>query len=346
MKQRQVLIATGSEGKRNEIQRVLESLPFEFVALSDLGTQIAEPEEGDVSIEENAILKARYYGEKSGMLTIAGDSGLFIDAFDGWPGVETARVRAQDDDTMSLLFGKMQDVPDGERGAQFRCVTAVYDPENKSIYTSYGELDGEILREPANSGENLWGYNQPFYVTEIERGLGDMTVSEKNAISHRSKSLHHLKYFLQNQFRGKHIVVPIALIIKDGKLLAAKRHDPHRPEYHGKYEFPGGAVELGEGLEDNLMREILEETGYEIEIVERLGQIKTDYREDFNYQVYLIPYVCKIIGGDGQYDDQEIIQIDWFLPDDFIPVQKVGKDDEFYKELLPELKHIIKEHNL
>lgn len=345
MERKKLLIATTNEGKVHEILHVLGDLPFEFVTLKDIA-DIEPPSEGNESLEKNAVMKARYYAEKTGMLALADDTGLFIDALNGWPGVETARVRGQETDQFEIVLGKMKHVAEGKRAASFRCFTGVYDPEAKSYFVAEGQCGGEIAHEARGQGENTWGYNRIFYVPSFGKTFGEMTLAEKNEISHRAKSLIKIKYFLQNQYRGKHFVVPVGFLIKEGKLLMSLRNDPHRPEFHKKWEFPGGSVELGEQIEENLVREMKEETGYEVEIVRLLQGVFVKYRPEYEYQVYLLPYVCRIVGGDGHQNDAEILDMKFLELDEWLTMDLIGENLVMYKKLLQELKGVVKEFNL
>lgn len=145
---------------------------------------------------------------------------------------------------------------------------------------------------------------------------------------------------------AKHIVVPVALIVKDGKLLMSLRNDPDRLEFHKKWEFPGGGVELGENVHNCLKREIKEETGYEIEIVRLLQGIFVLYRPQYQYQVYLLPYVCSITGGDGNPGDAEVIEMKFLSLDEWLTMDLIGENLVMYKAILPELKEIIQEYSL
>lgn len=341
---KKLLIATTNEGKIKEILHFLGDLPFEFTTLKDVG-DIEPPQEGNISLERNAMKKAQYYAERTGILSLADDTGLFVEALDGWPGVETARVLQEDTETFDLMLGKMKNVPDGKRAAAFRCVTVAYDPETECSFVGDGRIEGEIAREPKGN-EQTWGYNRIFYVPSIGKTFGEVNLEEKNEISHRAKSLTKMKYFLQNQYRGKHFVVPVGLLIKDGKLLMSLRNDPHRPEFHKKWEFPGGSVELGEQIEENLLREMKEETGYEVEIVRLLRGIFVKYRPEYGYQVYLLPYVCRIIGGDGKCNDAEILDMKFLGLDEWPTMDLIGENLVMYKKLLPELKEIVEKYHL
>lgn len=344
---KKLLIATTNEGKKAEIVRFLETLPFELVSISDLKEEITPPEETAGTLEGNALLKAKYYAKKTGLLSVADDSGLFIDALDGWPGVDAALVAKTADEKVSITLAKMQGIEKSQRTASFHNVLALVDPADDSYFVTSSKLIGEITTEPRGD-ITPFGYSKIFHVIESGKTYAEMDVDEKNGISHRSKSIQKLKYHLQNQYSGRNIIVPIALIARDGKLLMSLRSDPHRPEFDRVWEFPGGAVEFGEDVEETLKREVHEEVGYDIEIVSPPLQITTKAREEesFRYQVLLIPYVCKIVGGDGNANDAEVLETRWF---DLVEVPKLhlfDNDDTMIRALTPTIKQIMKEHNL
>lgn len=340
---KKLLIATTNEGKVVEIQHMLGDLPFELVTLQDI-VPIDAPTEGDVSLENNAVMKAQYYGEKTGLLTLADDTGVFIDALGGWPGVETARVADTDAKKCEIAIERMMGKEN--RRASFRCVACVFDPQEKTTYTALGEIDGEILDHVVPGLKTAFGFDYIFFVPEVNKAYSELTTTEKNGISHRGRALSKIKYYLQNQYRGKHFVVPVGLLIKDGKLLMSLRNDPHRSEFHQKWEFPGGSVELGEQIEENLTREMKEETGYQVEIVRLLQGIFVKYRPEYEYQVYLLPYVCQIVGGDGKCNDAEILDMKFLPLDEWLTMDLIGENLLMYKGLLPELKGVVKEFNL
>lgn len=170
------------------------------------------------------------------------------------------------------------------------------------------------------------------------------TSSDKN----RGKNLTILKYYLQNHYGAKHIVVPIALIIKNNKLLITLRNDPHRPETHKKWELPGGIVDFGETVESTVIKEVKEEAGYNVKIIKQLQGIKIKDHQfpSFKYQVYLIPFVCKIISGDGKFNDAEVLDVKWIKPEDHRQFEFLKGDNEYLNKLMPELKQIIKNYKL
>src|SRR3989339_42402 len=344
MKKIPLLIATTNKHKAKEMLSFLGDLPFKFLTLNDLKNVPKAPAEAGKTLEENAILKARYYGEKTGLICLANDTGLFINALKGWPGVISARVGTSGKDRRDRVLAKMKNTKN--RQAEFRAVLAIYDPNAESLHTMGGSTKGKITKVPGF--DNGFDYDMIFSVSEKNKIYSEMTVTEKNAVSHRGKALIKIKYLLQNIYCAKHIVVPVAIIIKNGKILVTKRNDPHRPEYHERWEFPGGSMEMGETIEENLIREASEEAGYIIEPLEQLKQIyiKEQRYPTWSYQVYLIPYICSISGGTARYNDAEVLDARFIEPEEMGEMKFVDKNEAMFKKFLPELKQLIKKYHL
>jgi len=343
-----ILIATGNPGKFREIMHILGDLPFDFLSLNDVPEKISEPEETGETLESNAILKARHYAEKTGLITISEDTGFFVDAIGGWPGLKAARVGDNDEERKKLLLEKMNDVSDEKRTAKFMTSAACYNPNNQNIFLSSGTIEGKILKQEATANDLNFGYNPLFFVPELSKAFSEMTVAEKNSVSQRGKAFKKMAYYLNHEFGFKHIVVPVAVIIKDGKILLAKRYDPHNPEFHGKWELSGGIMEMGENIEDNLIREVQEELGYKVEIIEKINHIHIHHRvgKDFEYQVYLIPIVCRIIEETNKFNDGEVMETFWIEPDDYINYDYIADNKTMMKNIIPAIKEIIKKNNL
>ncbi len=261
MAQRKLLIATTNPGKFKEMQEFFHTQPFELVSLADVGITEA-PEEPFDTVELNAYAKAKFYGEKSGIISLV------------------------------------------TSGENFSAI-ALYDPTDTSVFVSLGEDEG-------------------------------------------NKALVKLEYFLKKQYGARNIVVPFALVIQDGKLLMQKRNDPHRPDYHEKWEFPGGGVDFKEKMIESVIRETKEETGLEVEPLKLLQHIGVEWQEypTFAYQVYLVPYVCKIVGGKMDPRDQEVLELQWFHLDEVLQFPLVGENARMFEKLLPELKEVIQKNNL
>jgi len=184
-----LLVATNNPGKLREYQELLSDLEVEltFPAQEDLTLDVDEC--GD-TFEENARIKARAYAQASGLLTLADDSGLEVDALNGAPGVHSARYAGPDaDDTERYrkLLAALADIPEGRRSARFHCVVALARPDG-TVHTADGTCEGEIGFEPR--GQHGFGYDPIFVVAE----QGGQTMAElppalKNRISHRSRAL-------------------------------------------------------------------------------------------------------------------------------------------------------------
>jgi XTP/dITP diphosphohydrolase len=342
---RKLLIATSNPGKFKEMQEFFKTQPFEIVSLADVGITETPEEPFDI-IELNAYTKAKFYGEKSGLLTLSDDTGLYIEALGGWPAAHTAKLAGNSEAIKKVILEKMQGLTN--RIAYSEATLVLYDPLEKSSFISLGRVDGEILESPVGESKVGFGFDQIFYSTELKKAFSEISLEEKNKISHRGKALVKIEYYLKKQYGARDIVVPCALVIQNGKMLMILRNDPHRPEYHRHWEFPGGGVEFREQMIPNVIRETEEETGLIVEPVKLLQHIATESQEfpTFAYQVYLVPYVCKVVGGTVNPRDEEALDAQWFELDDVTKYPLVGENARLFEKLLPELREVIKENNL
>lgn len=344
---RVLLIATSNLGKAKEIMYGLESLPFlEIKTLHDIDMPIDPPEEDQDSLHGNAYLKAKYYAEKTGYLSLADDAGLFVNGLDGWPGEYSGRIAETGKKRVELVLEKMKSLSD--RSAVFRSELVLYDPIKKSSVSVLGEAKGIITESFSDIVDNKLEYSSIFYIPEAGKTFAQMDIREKLSLSHRGKCIQEMKYILQNSLGTKHIVVPVGLIIRDRKILMCVRNDPHNKEIHGKWEFPGGGVEYGESIEQNVVREVKEETGFEVEPVKQLSHIfvKSKQTETYEYQVYLIPFVCRVTGGSESHETNENLGSKWFDLMDVLEQDLILDNKETYKKILPELETVINTHNL
>lgn len=182
-----LLLATNNEGKLREYQGLLKGIPFEIITLADQGIT-AEVAEIGKSFEENATLKATSLAAISGMLSLADDSGLEVDALGGEPGPLSHRYageNATDADRVDFLLSKLKDVPEMQRTAQFRCVIAIAEP-NGRVELCSGICRGFITAEPR--GANGFGYDPIFLIPELGKTMAELTPDEKNLISHRARA--------------------------------------------------------------------------------------------------------------------------------------------------------------
>ena len=196
-----IVAGTRNAGKVREIRQALAKLPFEVSGIPDEG--LADVEETGVTFSENAILKARYYALHTGDYCLADDSGLEVDALDGAPGVYSARYSGQgatDAANNQKLLLALQDVPPEKRTARFRSVLALAGPDG-SLLLADGTCEGLILSEP--KGDGGFGYDPLFWLPDQQKTLAEMTLQEKNAISHRGNALKVLKQKLLSQLQPK-----------------------------------------------------------------------------------------------------------------------------------------------
>lgn len=199
MENKILLIGTTNKGKVREIAEELRELPLIIKDLSEF-PDISPPEETGKSFFENALLKARYYAEKTGFLTLADDSGLEVEALGGAPGIYSARFAgpsATDEQNYTKLLNLLKGLPKEKRKARFVCVMVCYHPSGQLIW-SEGVWEGLIAEEPR--GNYGFGYDPVFLVKEFnyEKTAGELPLQVKNQLSHRAKALKSLKEKLRD----------------------------------------------------------------------------------------------------------------------------------------------------
>lgn len=185
-----IVIATHNRDKLKEIQREIGGFKWNVVSLDEF-PEITEIIEDGKTLEENALIKAREVFKKTGLPTISDDTGLEVDALDGAPGVYTARYAGKDcsyEDNVNKIIEDMHRVPMPNRGAVFKTVMVFKDESEELIVE--GIVKGIISREAR--GEDGFGYDPVFYVPENNKTFAEMTMNEKNKISHRGNALRNL----------------------------------------------------------------------------------------------------------------------------------------------------------
>ena len=196
MSKPKILLATNNRAKVKEYAKLLQGIPYRIVSLEDVNISEQVAETG-ASFEENAILKAKRYAELSGLTTIADDSGLEVDALGGEPGVRSARYAgegASDKERIDFLLKKLVDVPWGKRLAQFRCVIAIAYHDGK-VQICQGQCRGILTFKPL--GNNGFGYDPVFYLPDLHKTMAELSMSEKNVISHRGQAADEARKALQ-----------------------------------------------------------------------------------------------------------------------------------------------------
>ena len=181
---KELVLASGNKGKLAEFQRLLEGLDVQIHSMKEY-PEIGEIVEDGSTFAENALIKARAVCKATGKPAMADDSGLAVDALDGAPGIYSARFAGEqrsDADNNAKVLQLLEGVEDSKRTARFFCVIAIVLPDGRE-YTVEGTCEGTILR--ALRGEGGFGYDPLFYVESLDKTFAELTMEEKNHISHR-----------------------------------------------------------------------------------------------------------------------------------------------------------------
>ena len=190
-----LLVASQNPGKLAEMRLLVDGLGLEVAAPGDLGLLESPEETGDTFLD-NAILKARYYAGRSGLATVADDSGLSVDALDGRPGLYSSRFGGSDRSDAErtvLLLDLLRGVPTERRGARFTSAVALVEGE-RVVFETVETVDGLIAEEPRGAGG--FGYDPVFFYPPYGRTLGEVSRVEKDLVSHRGKAFARLRAFL------------------------------------------------------------------------------------------------------------------------------------------------------
>ncbi len=199
---KKLLIATRNSHKLKEINQILEDLgifDWDLIDLDKAGVDkdfdVAETAQ---SYKDNVILKAKSFGKRAGILTLADDSGLEVDALGSRPGVYSARYGKDSQHRNTKLLTELEGVDSEQRTARYRIVIALFNPIDDSIQIFEGWCEGVIATQP--KGSHNFGYDPIFYYQLLDRHLAELSEDEKNKISHRRKALDKLVNYLASEF--------------------------------------------------------------------------------------------------------------------------------------------------
>lgn len=198
------VLASGNAHKRQEIQAMLKDFDYEILSLKDVGLEHMDIIEDGDTFEANAVIKAKAVQREIGGVVLADDSGLEVDALDGAPGVYSARYAGEhgNDEANNLkLLTALEGVEMSQRTARFVSVIAMLF-EDGEIITARGTVEGIIQLHPV--GENGFGYDPLFYYPPFQKTMAELTMSEKNAVSHRGNALALLRRKLEAKYAGLH----------------------------------------------------------------------------------------------------------------------------------------------
>jgi XTP/dITP diphosphohydrolase len=182
-----LVLATANPHKTEEIRQVLAEFDVELLPRP---VEVPDVDETEDTLEGNALLKARALARATGVAAIADDTGLFVDALDGAPGVYSARYAGEGatfEDNVNKVLAELENVPPDRRTARFRTVIALASPDGTSWWVE-GSVEGRILS--GRRGEHGFGYDPIFApLSEGGRSLAELSADEKNALSHRGNAL-------------------------------------------------------------------------------------------------------------------------------------------------------------
>jgi len=198
---RTLVLSSGNKHKIKEIKNILKDMPFDVISKNDIGFEDFDVVEDGDTLEENALKKALELKRHINGIIIADDTGLYVDALDGDPGVYSARYAGEPVSYAAnnkLLLKNLKDIPLEKRTAEFKTVIAVV-LENGESFMAEGVCKGKIAFEPR--GENGFGYDPLFIVDGTDKTFSEMTDEEKNNISHRANALLNLREKLEEVTR-------------------------------------------------------------------------------------------------------------------------------------------------
>ncbi len=198
-----LLVATHNKGKVAEFTDMLQDLEIEWLSLDDVGVT-EDVEETGLTFRENGVLKARTYAAETGLLTLADDSGLEVDALDGAPGVYTARYGGTGLTAVQRyqkLLNDLKQVPAPQRTARFRCVIVLAAPDGALLGESEGVCEGRIALAP--TGDNGFGYDPIFYLPQFDQTMAQLAAAQKHQISHRGRAMQAIAPRLRAVLQGR-----------------------------------------------------------------------------------------------------------------------------------------------
>ena len=200
--EQKIVFATGNEGKMREVRLILQDLGFPVLSMKEAGVSL-DIEENGTTFAENAMIKARAVWEKTGGIVLADDSGLVVDYLGGEPGVYSARYMGEDTSyeiKNRKIIERLSGAEGKERSARFVCnIAAVL--EDGRVIQREAYMEGLIAKEPAGNGG--FGYDPILYLPEFGKTSAELTMEEKNQISHRGKALEAMKKALKDEEAGK-----------------------------------------------------------------------------------------------------------------------------------------------
>jgi len=196
-----IILATQNQGKVRELRELLVDEDIEVLSLLDI-PDWEDVEENGITFADNATLKARAAVQRTGLIALADDSGLELDALDGAPGVYSARYAGEpkdDERNTDKLLHLLETIPEHKRTARFRCALVMATPFGEE-YLTEGTVEGQILTQ--RRGSDGFGYDPVFYLPELALTMAELTMTEKNTLSHRAQAFRKAIPILRDLGRG------------------------------------------------------------------------------------------------------------------------------------------------
>lgn len=187
-----IVLATSNPHKVEEINAITKDFGIEFI----MPPEGFDPVEDGKTFEENSLLKAKEANKITGMMSLADDSGLCVEALDGEPGIHSARYAETPKARIEKLLGALKDVPESKRRSKFVCAMTLLGKEGNVLLSTRGECHGKIGFEA--KGKNGFGYDPIFIVEGSDLTMSELSEEEKNKISHRALALKNVTTFLHN----------------------------------------------------------------------------------------------------------------------------------------------------
>lgn len=201
MSDNRIVFATGNEGKMREIRLILADLGMEIVSMKEAGANPEIVEDGK-TFGENAEIKAKAVWAETGGIVLADDSGLVVDCLNGEPGIYSARYLGEETSyeiKNQTIIDRVNQAVNGDRSARFVCNIAAVLPDGRVLHTEE-TMDGVIAQRPAGSGG--FGYDPILFIPEFGVTSAELTMEQKNRISHRGKALEAMKKRLEEIYKG------------------------------------------------------------------------------------------------------------------------------------------------
>ena len=189
-----IILATSNPHKLEEIKNIAKNINFEL----ELVGEEFNPNETGRTFKENSYIKAYEAAKLTGKIALADDSGLCIDVLSGAPGIFSARYAPSAQERIQKVLDNLKG--ETNRNAHFECSMTLVNPDGKVLFSSVGRIDGQISKEP--SGVNGFGYDPIFFVPQLGHTMAEMSMEEKNTLSHRAKALLPMIKWIENNLKN------------------------------------------------------------------------------------------------------------------------------------------------